>query len=245
MSTQPTSAPARLRALLKQDGMIVAPGAYDCISARVIAQAGFPAVYMTGAGTAALAFIAVVTHAPQSTSTAAAAVRTLRRRRDLAGGLVAGGFGDVVMAASISTAGRRSAHDLPRLAHCGQRLLLGDAELVEPGPAHQAQVRAPVRGRVERRDLARDLDRMHGERVHAGRPDPHAARGGGDLEQVSGFDEQVGYGAVVHSESLEHFRRGRRQCHFPCMADAGMVMEPMRAEVSSTTMIRMKPVFCS
>src|SRR5262244_760305 len=53
MSTQQTSA-ARLRALLKQDGMIVAPGAYECISARVIAQAGFPAVYMTGAGTAAM-----------------------------------------------------------------------------------------------------------------------------------------------------------------------------------------------
>jgi 2-methylisocitrate lyase-like PEP mutase family enzyme len=44
--------PAKLRALLKQD-MIVAPGAYDCITARTIAQAGFSAVYMTGAGTAA------------------------------------------------------------------------------------------------------------------------------------------------------------------------------------------------
>src|SRR5436305_11055998 len=43
---------ARLRQLLKQD-MIVAPGAYDCITARTIAQAGFSAVYMTGAGTAA------------------------------------------------------------------------------------------------------------------------------------------------------------------------------------------------
>jgi 2-methylisocitrate lyase-like PEP mutase family enzyme len=31
----------------------VAPGAYDCITARTIAQAGFAAVYMTGAGTAA------------------------------------------------------------------------------------------------------------------------------------------------------------------------------------------------
>src|SRR5262249_51895406 len=30
-----------------------APGAYDCITARTIAQAGFSAVYMTGAGTAA------------------------------------------------------------------------------------------------------------------------------------------------------------------------------------------------
>src|ERR1700739_540825 len=33
--------------------MVVAPGAYDCITARLIEQAGFPAVYMTGAGTAA------------------------------------------------------------------------------------------------------------------------------------------------------------------------------------------------
>ncbi len=33
--------------------MVVAPGAYDCITARLIEQAGFSAVYMTGAGTAA------------------------------------------------------------------------------------------------------------------------------------------------------------------------------------------------
>src|SRR6266513_4308660 len=44
---------SRFRALLHRDGMIVAPGAYDCITARLIEQAGFAAVYMTGAGTAA------------------------------------------------------------------------------------------------------------------------------------------------------------------------------------------------
>jgi 2-methylisocitrate lyase-like PEP mutase family enzyme len=33
--------------------MTIAPGAYDCITATLIAHAGFPAVYMTGAGTAA------------------------------------------------------------------------------------------------------------------------------------------------------------------------------------------------
>ena len=49
----PSSTTAKLRALLQQDGMLVAPGAYDCVGARVIEQAGFPAVYMTGAGTAA------------------------------------------------------------------------------------------------------------------------------------------------------------------------------------------------
>jgi 2-methylisocitrate lyase-like PEP mutase family enzyme len=43
----------RFRELLHRDGLVVAPGAYDCITAKLIAQAGFDAVYMTGAGTAA------------------------------------------------------------------------------------------------------------------------------------------------------------------------------------------------
>jgi len=34
-------------------GMVAAPGCYDCITARSIERAGFEAVYMTGAGTAA------------------------------------------------------------------------------------------------------------------------------------------------------------------------------------------------
>ena len=44
---------SRFRELLRRDGMIVAPGAYDCVTARTIARAGFDCVYMTGAGTAA------------------------------------------------------------------------------------------------------------------------------------------------------------------------------------------------
>lgn len=42
-----------LRRLLAAPDMLVAPGAYDGITARLIEQAGFSAVYMTGAGTAA------------------------------------------------------------------------------------------------------------------------------------------------------------------------------------------------
>ena len=38
---------------MRRGGLTIAPGAYDCITARSIAQAGFGAVYMTGAGTAA------------------------------------------------------------------------------------------------------------------------------------------------------------------------------------------------
>ena len=40
-----------LRALLRGETMVIAPGAYDGLTAKLIAQAGFPAVYMTGAGT--------------------------------------------------------------------------------------------------------------------------------------------------------------------------------------------------
>ncbi len=43
----------RLRQMLTGPGIIVAPGAYDGFSARLIEAAGFQAVYMTGAGTAA------------------------------------------------------------------------------------------------------------------------------------------------------------------------------------------------
>src|ERR1700691_3885194 len=42
---------ARLRQLLIQPEMVVAPGAYDGITARLIEQAGVSVVYMTGAGT--------------------------------------------------------------------------------------------------------------------------------------------------------------------------------------------------
>ena len=41
----------KLRALLRAQGMVIAPGAYDGLTAMLVAQAGFPAVYMTGAGT--------------------------------------------------------------------------------------------------------------------------------------------------------------------------------------------------
>ena len=44
-------ATGKLRRMLGEPGIIMAPGAYDCLTAKIIQQAGFPAVYMTGAGT--------------------------------------------------------------------------------------------------------------------------------------------------------------------------------------------------
>ena len=46
-------ATTRLRQLIADPEILVAPGAYDGITARLIEQAGFSALYMTGAGTSA------------------------------------------------------------------------------------------------------------------------------------------------------------------------------------------------
>ena len=48
-----TSRRRTLRTLVETKQGLVVPGAYDGISARLVQQAGFPAVYMTGYGTAA------------------------------------------------------------------------------------------------------------------------------------------------------------------------------------------------
>ena len=42
-----------LRQLLAQKNILVAPGAHDALSAKIVAQAGFDAVYFTGYGQAA------------------------------------------------------------------------------------------------------------------------------------------------------------------------------------------------
>jgi len=42
-----------LREMLKEDGIIMAPGAFDAWSARLIEKAGFKAIYMTGYGVSA------------------------------------------------------------------------------------------------------------------------------------------------------------------------------------------------
>src|SRR6185312_3795220 len=49
----PPSPRARLRELLASPAPLLAPGAYDALSARLIEQAGFDVVYMTGFGTTA------------------------------------------------------------------------------------------------------------------------------------------------------------------------------------------------
>jgi len=48
-----TSGAARLRELLRRGSPLCAPGAYDALSARLVAEAGFDAVYLTGFGASA------------------------------------------------------------------------------------------------------------------------------------------------------------------------------------------------
>lgn len=51
--TRRPGGPARLRELLRSGQTIVAPGAFDPLAARLVEEAGFSAVYMTGFGTSA------------------------------------------------------------------------------------------------------------------------------------------------------------------------------------------------
>jgi 2-methylisocitrate lyase-like PEP mutase family enzyme len=51
--TRGSGGPARLRELLDSGQTIVAPGAFGPLAARLVEEAGFPAVYMTGFGTSA------------------------------------------------------------------------------------------------------------------------------------------------------------------------------------------------
>ena len=50
----PPSPRARLRQLMDAPGAVMVPGAADALNARLVARHGFPAVYMTGAGTSAV-----------------------------------------------------------------------------------------------------------------------------------------------------------------------------------------------
>jgi len=49
------SGPSQLKALLARPGILVTPGAYDCLSARLVEAAGFEVVAVTGAGVSASA----------------------------------------------------------------------------------------------------------------------------------------------------------------------------------------------
>jgi methylisocitrate lyase len=51
MEPPQASAARRLREALAAPEILVAPGAYDAITARIVEKHGFPAVYVTGAGT--------------------------------------------------------------------------------------------------------------------------------------------------------------------------------------------------
>jgi 2-methylisocitrate lyase-like PEP mutase family enzyme len=47
------SKPAALRRLLASEGPVIAPGVYDALTARLVERAGFPALFVSGAGVSA------------------------------------------------------------------------------------------------------------------------------------------------------------------------------------------------
>jgi 2-methylisocitrate lyase-like PEP mutase family enzyme len=67
------SLPRRLRTMIESDSMPVLPGAYDGVSARLIARAGFPAIYFSG-GLSASSFPGVPDFGTRTLSEAVAQV---------------------------------------------------------------------------------------------------------------------------------------------------------------------------
>lgn len=58
-ATTGNSGAKALRERLKKPEILIAPGAYDCISARLIEQMGFEAAFMTGFGASGSIFVEV------------------------------------------------------------------------------------------------------------------------------------------------------------------------------------------
>ena len=78
-----------------------------------------------------------------------------------------------------------------------------------PGAAGDPEISAPARRLVDQRDVARDVDRMAGERVHRRGADGHAASGTGDLQQgqPGGLVQQI----VVDGDAIEAVLLGLRR----------------------------------
>ena len=138
-----------LRELLAQRGIVAAPGAPDALSARLVAQAGFPAVYMTGLGATAsrlgapdLGLLSQTEMADQARAMTAAAGIPVIADADT-------GYGGPLnlrrAVADYAQAGVAAFHveDQQMPKRCGQ---LAGARLVPP-PEAEARLRAAVAAR--------------------------------------------------------------------------------------------------
>ena len=121
-------ATTRLRQLIADPEILVAPGAYDGITARLIEQAGFSALYMTGAGTSAsfglpdyglLTMTEMVGNAARIT----AAASSLPLIADYTFGAGAGGYVGCAYLGGRGTGGRCQLCPSRLLSRCGDSCL--------------------------------------------------------------------------------------------------------------------------
>jgi hypothetical protein len=88
-----------------------------------------------------------------------------------------------------------------------QRVVLPDADRLQPGAAGQAEVSPAIGGRVERGEPARDLVRVLGVRVEAGRPEPDP---GGDPRHLQqGRQRRLVQQVGEHADHVEAVGLGR------------------------------------
>jgi 2-methylisocitrate lyase-like PEP mutase family enzyme len=155
LAGRPRSSAARLRELLAQEGKtIICPGVYDGLTARIMLNEGFDAIYMTGAGTAMSRLgmpdlgLTNLTDMVENASIIASLDRTTPLIAD-----ADTGYGGPLMVAravrAYMTAGVAAMHleDQAVTKRCGH---LANKELVDES-VYLARIRAAVMAREEQR----------------------------------------------------------------------------------------------
>jgi 2,3-dimethylmalate lyase len=177
----------RLRALVAERRGLVVPGAYDAVSARLVEQTGFPAVYMTGFGVSAarlglpdLGFAGLAEMADQARNLASAVSIPLIADADT-------GYGNALQVRrtvqQYELAGVAGFHleDQAAPKRCGH--LAG--KQVVPVEEFVGRIRAAVEARTDPRADGRD----RGHRLRGrGRTGGRGGRGGGGCPLRRGAD---------------------------------------------------------
>ncbi|KAK0617824.1 Pyruvate/Phosphoenolpyruvate kinase-like domain-containing protein [Bombardia bombarda] len=207
----PTSAAARLRELLaRQDDIIVCPGVYDGLTARIALQQGFDCLYMTGAGTS-LSRLGLpdlgLTTLPEMLANAST-IASLSPSTPLIADADTGYGGPLMVARTVRacmSAGVAGLHleDQVLAKRCGHLL---NKELV-PRDVYLSRIRAAVLARQEMRDLTGGVSDI----VIIARTD--ALQGMGFDEAMGRLEDAVAVGAdVVFMEGVAGKEMGRVVC---------------------------------
>jgi 2-methylisocitrate lyase-like PEP mutase family enzyme len=200
---------AKLRALLARPGLLLAPGCYDGISARLVERAGFDVAYMTGFGSAAsvlglpdTGLISFAEMAGHAANLAAALSIPLIADADTGYGNAINTYRTVKAYAQAGVAGIQI-EDQVSPKKCGHT----PGKLVVPLDEMRAKLHAAADARAER-----DI-------VLVARTDARAVHGFADALERSQAYAEAGADVVFCEapESVEEMQRIAREVPAPCL----------------------------